>query len=92
MPQAFLTFVGLVTGYLHGAGLGALLLSYYPSASVRPDFELVLIAVLILGPAGALAGAVAARAGNFVFSLDGVFEKSANRDGEPSRTSPSSSC
>lgn len=63
MPRAILTFVGLVTGYLNGAGLGALFVSFYPGASTRPDYHLALIAALFLGPAGALAGYIAARSG-----------------------------
>lgn len=89
MPQSFLTLVGLVTGYLHGAGLGALLLSLYPSAAARPDVELAMIAALILGPAGAVAGIAAARAGKLGFSSDICLE---NRDPrtEPPRATPSS--
>ncbi|GLI93834.1 hypothetical protein [Methylocystis echinoides] len=63
MPRAFLTFVGLITGYLNGAGLGAWLFSFSPIAAAQPDLELALMAALILGPAGALAGSMTARAG-----------------------------
>jgi hypothetical protein len=61
MPSAFLTFLHLVTGYLNGAGLGALLFSFYPGAAAHPDLELALIALLILGPAGALIAHTVAR-------------------------------
>lgn len=64
MPQAFLTFFGLITGYLNGAGLGALFFSFYPGAAAQPEL-VAITAALILGPAGALAGVVAARAGVF---------------------------
>ncbi len=66
MPQAFLTLFGLVTGFLNGAGLGALFLSFYPGAGARPEL-VALTAALILGPAGALAGVVTAHAGALGF-------------------------
>lgn len=56
MPRAFLTLMGAVTGYLNGAGLGALLLSFYPSTSTLPDLKLVMASALILGPIGTLIG------------------------------------
>ena len=90
MPQSFLTLVGLVTGYVHGAGLGALLLSLYPSASARPDVELALIAALILGPAGAVAGIAAARAGKLGFS-SGAYQENRSPRAGPSRATSSSS-
>lgn len=75
MPRAILTFVGLVTGYLNGAGLGALFVSFYPGTSTRPDYHLALIATLILGPAGALAGCLAARSGAFGHTPEHLPEK-----------------
>jgi hypothetical protein len=90
MPQSILTIVGLVTGYLHGAGLGVLMLSFYPGASVKPDVELALIAALILGPAGALAGAAAARAGRFGFSSDPVSDEDQSDRSEPTAAASSS--
>lgn len=61
MPRILLTLLGLVTGYLNGAGLGALFLSFYPDP-LLPERELLLIAILILGPSGAVVGSVVARA------------------------------
>lgn len=74
MPRALLTLIGLITGYLNGAGLGALGLSFYPGGSL-PELQLLLIATLILGPAGALAGIVAAQSNSFGFQQEGLWKK-----------------
>jgi hypothetical protein len=75
MPRAVLTFVSLVTGYLNGAGLGALFFSFYPGASTQPGLHLALIAILILGPAGALAAFVTARSHAFDGAPETLTEK-----------------
>jgi hypothetical protein len=74
MPQAFLTFFGLITGFLNGAGLGALLLSYYPGPSL-PEPQLLVIATLIIGPAGAVAGSIVAKAQTHLFKSEGYSEE-----------------
>lgn len=74
MPRAFLSLIGLVTGYLNGAGLGALLLSFYPGASL-PELQLLLIATLILGPVGAFVGIFVAQRNSFGFQQEGLSEE-----------------
>ena len=74
MPRLFLTFIGLVTGFLNGAGLGALLLSFYPGPSL-PEMQLVLIATLILGPFGAIAGILVAHTETHWLHSEGMSEE-----------------
>ena len=74
MPRLFLTFIGLVTGFLNGAGLGALLLSFYSGPSLSEP-QLVLIATLILGPIGAVAGIVVAHTETHWFQSEGMSEE-----------------
>ncbi len=55
LPKAFAILVNIVTGYLNGAGLGALSLEFLSNHSDSPG-QTALLALLLIGPLGALLG------------------------------------
>jgi hypothetical protein len=56
MPRLFSAIVGLVIGYLDGAGLGAGSLDFAFSYGANEDLKIAMIAPLVTGPLGAVLG------------------------------------
>ncbi len=61
MPSAFVTFQSLIAGYINGAGLGTLLIEWMTN-SRQPETKVAALALLIVGPFGALLGLLTAQA------------------------------
>ena len=59
MPKAFAILINVIIGYLDGAGLGALSLEFLPNPS-DSQVHAALLALLMIGPLGALLGLVIA--------------------------------
>lgn len=59
MSRPLKALVGLVAGYIVGAGLGLLAVQLLSSNRHDPGIEAVMTAVFVAGPLGAIAGALA---------------------------------
>jgi hypothetical protein len=55
MPKAFAILINVIIGYLDGAGLGALSLEFLPNPG-DSQVHAALLALLMIGPLGALLG------------------------------------
>ena len=59
MPRVLAALLGLVAGYLAGAGIGAVLIQLLSTNTHDKSLELAMTAAFVTGPIGALVGLVA---------------------------------